>query len=348
MLFLGLTAPLAPIIGRRLGSERALSSALLLLASGLLIRVLPLPGMLYVGTAMAGSAIGLAGTLLPALVKRELPQNADLLTGLYTMALCMGGALGAGLSVPLMQWLGGWQASLVSWALLALATLIVWVRYAPTPYSSKAIGSPSSLPLVTLLSKPLTWQVMLFMGIQSSMAYIVFGWLPTLLIERGYTEATAGLTMAVSILCQLASALCAPWIARLHHDQRPALLLVLICTAMGLACLLAAPLTWRWPGAVLLGLGQGGSFSLALSLLVLRTANERLAGQLSGLVQGGGYTLAALGPFGVGLMLQAGATTEHIAWLLIGLIGICGIFALFAGRQRQLDDHSGHLQVYHR
>ena len=98
----------------------------------------------------------------------------------------------------------------------------------------------------------------------------------------------------------------------------------------------------------MLGLGQGGSFSLALSLLVLRTANERLAGQLSGLVQGGGYTLAALGPFGVGLMLQAGATTEHIAWLLIGLIGICGIFALFAGRQRQLDDHSGHLQVYHR
>ena len=74
VLFLGLTAPLAPIIGRRLGSERALSSALLLLASGLLIRVLPLPGMLYVGTAMAGSAIGLAGTLLPALVKRELPQ----------------------------------------------------------------------------------------------------------------------------------------------------------------------------------------------------------------------------------------------------------------------------------
>ncbi len=106
VLFLGLTAPLAPMIGNRIGSERALSAALLLLASGLLLRVLPFPGLLYLGTAMAGSAIGLAGTLLPALVKRELPQNADLLTGLYTMALCLGGALGAGLSVPLMQWLG--------------------------------------------------------------------------------------------------------------------------------------------------------------------------------------------------------------------------------------------------
>lgn len=78
------------MIGNRIGSERALSAALLLLASGLLLRVLPFPGLLYLGTAMAGSAIGLAGTLLPALVKRELPQNADLLTGLYTMALCLG------------------------------------------------------------------------------------------------------------------------------------------------------------------------------------------------------------------------------------------------------------------
>lgn len=348
VLFLGLTAPLAPMIGRRIGSERALSAALLLLATGLWVRVLPFPGLLYVGTAMAGSAIGLAGTLLPALVKRELPASADLLTGLYTMALCLGGALGAGLSVPFMQWLGDWQASLVSWALLALTTLIVWMRYAPAPNNTSVLQRPAAQPLSALLKQPLTWQVMLFMGIQSSMAYIVFGWLPTLLIARGYTEATAGWTMAVSIMCQLISALSAPWFARLYRDQRPALLLVLLCTALGLVFLLAAPLGWRWPGAVLLGLGQGGSFSLALSLLVLRTANERLAGQLSGLVQGGGYTLAALGPFGVGLLLQAGASTQHIAWLLLGLIGICCGFALLAGRQRQLDDHNGQLQVHHR
>ena len=110
--------------------------------------------------------------------------------------------------------------------------------------------------------------------------------------------------------------------------------------------LLIAPLAWKWPGAVLLGIGQGGSFSLALSLLVLRTANSRLAGQLSGLVQGGGYTLAALGPFGVGLMLQAGAELAHIAWLLILLIIICCGFALLAGRNRQLDDQSGELLVH--
>ena len=186
---------------------------------------------------------------------------------------------------------------------------------------------------------------MLFMGIQSSMAYIVFGWLPTLLIERGYSDAR-WLDDGHSHYVPTGLSTSAPWIARLHRPAPGPTAGIGMCS-LGLV-LLAAPLAWRWPGAVLLGLGQGGSFSLALSLLVLRTANERLAGQLSGLVQGGGYTLAALGPFGVGLMLQAGATTQHIAWLLIGLIGVCCGFAFFAGRKRQLDDQSGQLQVYHR
>lgn len=345
VLFLGLSAPLAPLLAHRLGSERALSGALLLLATGLILRGLPLPGSLFIGSAMAGAAIGISGTLLPALVKRELPESADLLTGLYTMALCFGGALGAGLSVPLMQWLGSWQLSLMSWSLLALVALLLWIVKAPKAEHSEQPAA-SNAPLLHLLRKPLTWHVMLFMGIQSSMAYIVFGWLPTLLVYRGYSEAAAGWTMAISIMCQLGAALAAPWLARLGKDQRPALLLVLFSTALGLWMLLIAPLVWKWPGAALLGIGQGGSFSLALSLLVLRTATSRLAGQLSGLVQGGGYTLAALGPFGVGLMLQAGANIADIAWLLILLIAVCCGFALLAGRRRQLDDQSGELLVH--
>ncbi|PRY63870.1 CP family cyanate transporter-like MFS transporter [Vreelandella songnenensis] len=344
VLFLGLSAPLAPLLAQRLGSERALSAALLLLAAGLILRGLPLPGVLFIGSAMAGGAIGISGTLLPALVKRELPESADLLTGLYTMALCLGGALGAGLSVPLTLWLGSWQASLMSWSLLALLALALWHFQMPNTRTRTLQAAPTGL--FRLLSKPLTWQVMLFMGIQSSMAYIVFGWLPTLLLDRGYDEASAGWTMAVSIMCQLVSALGAPWLARLGRDQRPALLLVLLSTATGLWMLLVAPLAWKWPGAILLGLGQGGSFSLALTLLVLRTSNSRLAGQLSGLVQGGGYVIAALGPFGVGLLLQAGVHADYIAWLLIALVGICCGLALLAGRNHRLDDQDSTLQVH--
>lgn len=344
VLFLGLCAPLAPALANRLGSERALSAALLILAAGLVLRGLPLPGALYIGSILAGGAIGLGGTLLPALVKRELPGSADIVTGLYTMALCLGGALGVGLSVPLATWLGSWQASLMSWALLALLALAFWEISLPKQ-QARSVSSPETSGIIRLLRQPLTWQVMVFMGLQSSMAYVVFGWLPTLLVDRGYNEASAGWTMSISIMCQLGSALAAPWIARLGRDQRPALVLMQLLSASGLALLLIAPLYWKWPGAVLLGLGQGGSFSLALSLLVLRTSSSRLAGQLSGLVQGGGYTLASMGPFVVGLRLQAGASTAQIAWLLITILGVCCGFALFAGRNHRLDEQEGQLIV---
>lgn len=344
VLFLGLSAPLAPLLAKTVGSERALSIALALLTAGLIWRGLPFSGALFIGSALAGSAIGLGGTLLPALVKRELPGSADLVTGLYTMALCMGGAIGAGLSVPLTTWLGSWQASLMSWSLLAAFALLLWHVAAPHPKRANITPLQAS-SLIKMLNKGLTWQIMLFMGLQSSMAYVVFGWLPSLLNDRGYTEAAAGWTMAISIMCQLFAALAAPWLARLGRDQRPALIVVQLITAAGLWILLIGPLGWKWPGAVLLGIGQGGSFSLALTLLVLRTANSHLAGQLSGLVQGGGYTLASLGPFIVGWQLQAGASTTLIAWLLIAVIALCSCFALLAGRNQRLDDVGGKLEV---
>jgi len=343
VLCLGIFAPLAPWLARRVGAENALAAALLLLAGGLLLRGVPVVMALFTGTLMVGAAIGVAGTLLPALVKRELPAGADLMTGVYTMALCLGGALGAGLSIPLADALGSWHAGLASWALLAMIALVAWQCLMPRHAAADSLpGSGGSHR--SLLRQPLAWQVMLFMGTQSSLAYIVFGWLPTLLVARGYSEAAAGWMMGASVMMQLVAALMAPWLARLGRDQRPALLIVLSLVAAGFWLLLQAPAVWRWPGVVLLGLGQGGGFSLALTLIVLRTATSRLAGELSGLVQGGGYTLAAMGPLSVGVMLQFEVGLKTLTLVLMGIIAVSMGFALFAGRNRRLEiDDAGRL-----
>jgi len=47
----------------------------------------------------------------------------------------------------------------------------------------------------------------------------------------------------------------------------------------------------------LLGLGQGASISLALTLFAPRTADAKDAAALSGMAQSVGYLLAAAGPF---------------------------------------------------
>jgi CP family cyanate transporter-like MFS transporter len=336
VLCLGLFAPLAPWLSKHLGPERTLSAALLMLAVGLLLRGIPSPYWLFGGTLLVGAAIGIAGTLLPALVKRELPFGADLMTGVYTMALCLGGALGAGLSVPLANAMGSWHASLASWSVLAALALVTWLMLMPRREMEALIpGAAGSMR--DLLGQPLAWHVMLMMGSQSSLAYIVFGWLPTLLIMRGYPEAEAGWLMATSIMVQLISALSAPWLARLGRDQRPALLTALVATGLGLSLLLVGPMSWRWTGVVLLGLGQGASFSLTLTLIVLRTSSSCLAGKLSGLAQGGGYTLAALGPLSIGILLQLHASLGTLTLMLLGIVGLCIAFAMLAGRNRRLD-----------
>ncbi|NIC06089.1 MFS transporter [Billgrantia bachuensis] len=336
VLCLGIFAPLAPWLAKRVGPEHTLALALGILILGLVLRGVPGVPLLFIGTLLVGAAIGIAGTLLPALVKRELPGGADLMTGVYTMALCLGGALGAGLSIPLANILGGWRFSLISWGLLAGLALLAWMTLMPRTPRSIATP-PAGGSMRELLRQPLAWQVMVLMGSQSSLAYIVFGWLPTLLQARGYSEAEAGWMMGASVMVQLVSALGAPWLARFGRDQRPALLLVLGCVAAGLWLLLQSGENWRWPGVVLLGLGQGGSFSLALTLIVLRTANSRLAGKLSGLAQGGGYTLAAMGPLAVGVLLQLEVSMNVLTLVLLLIVALAAAFALLAGRDLRLD-----------
>ncbi|QFT84877.1 putative transporter YycB [Halomonas sp. THAF12] len=345
VLCLGLFAPSAPWLSRRLGTERTLSLALVILAAGLGLRGLAAPFWLFAGTLLVGAGIGIAGTLLPALVKRELPDSADLMTGVYTMALCLGGALGAGLSIPLAEALGGWAAALTSWAALAVVSLIAWQTLMPTP-TRPPTTTPARGDTGALLRQPLAWQVTLYMGCQSSLAYIVFGWLPALLVERGYDEVEAGWMTGASVMLQLGAALSAPWLARLGRDQRPALMLVLSLTAGGFWTLLQGPTEWRWAGVALLGFGQGGGFSMALSLIVLRTADARLAGKLSGMVQGMGYALASLGPLGVGVMLELDLGLAGITAALLALAAAATVFALLAGRNRRLaSDDAGRLVV---
>ena len=150
--------------------------------------------------------------------------------------------------------------------------------------------------------------------------------------------------MGASIMTQLVSAIAAPWLARMSKDQRPAIMLVLSLTGVGLIMLLLGPAALRWPGAILLGLGQGGSFSLALTLIVLRSGNTKIAGELSALAQGGGYTLAAMGPLVVGLMIDADIGIKGITWVLLSVLTFAASMALLAGRQLRLEfDNTGAL-----
>jgi MFS transporter, CP family, cyanate transporter len=327
---LGIFAPLAAGLAMRIGAERVIAALLLLLGLGTALRGLGTIPALLLGSAMAGASIAIVNVLLPGLVKRDFPERAAAMTGLYTMALCGGAAAGAGLTVPLEQRLGGaWCLALASWSLPAVLAAAIW---APQALATRHGESRSAYRVKGLWSDPLAWQVTLFMGLQSALAYCVFGWLAPILRERGLDPVTAGLVVSVSIVFQTFACLVMPSIAVRGRDQR-AINVGLIVLSVGslLACLLA-PLAGVWIYAALLGVAQGGLISVILTLIILRSPDARVAAHLSGMAQGVGYVLAATGPLLVGYIRAATGDFRACGVLFIVIGIVAAVNGLGAGR----------------
>lgn len=329
VLCLGLFAPLAPALARRLGSERVILGILFTLALAILVRSAMGVAGVFIGSLMAGASIGIIGVLLPGIVKRDFPQHAGTLTGVYTMALCLGAAMAAGATVPLTQHFGdSWALGLGFWMIPALLAMLVWLPQARQGHGLHKV----SYRVRGLWRDRLAWQVTLYMGLQSSLAYIVFGWLPSILIGRGLSPTEAGLVLSGSVIVQLVSSLSAPWLATRGKDQRLAIVIVMLVTLAGLFGCLYAPISGLWGWAVLLGLGQGGTFALALTLIVLRSRDAHVAANLSSMAQGVGYTVASMGPFAVGLVHDLTGGWAAVGWIF-AVLGVGAIvFGLGAGR----------------
>lgn len=327
---LGVFSPLAPWLSQRIGTERALLAAVLLLACGTALRGLPSIPLLFLGTALAGACIAVGNVLLPGLVKRDFPDKAALMTGWYTMALCAGAAGGAGLTLPLERSLdlplGG---ALAIWALPALLAGLLWL---PHVLLDRARTSQPRPQIRSLWQNRLAWQITLFMGLQSALAYCVFGWLVPILRERGLDGVTAGAVVSLSVMVQAGACLVAPHLAVRGRDQR--IINVALC-ALAVAALLGllfAPLWSVWLWAALQGVGQGGLIAVALTVIVLRARDSHVAAQLSGMAQCVGYILAAIGPLLVGLIR---GWTGSFAWsaVLFVLLGAgAAVNGWFAGR----------------
>ncbi|WP_052866172.1 CynX/NimT family MFS transporter [Streptomyces niger] len=344
LVFMGLGSYVAPKLARRWGTETVLFSALVLLCSGIVVRVAPPLVALFVGCALVGGSIALLNVLMPGLIKRDFPDRAAPMTALYTTAMVLGATISAATSVPLENALGGWQGSLVSWGLLAAIAALVWLPQVVIARCGARHGEAAATPKHTvetgpkLNRSPLAWQVTLFMGSQSLIAYVAIAWLPTVFTDHGMAKAQAGLVFAFSTLLQMAGSFVVPVLAGRMRRQR--LLAAGVAALMALACvgLLVAPVAGAWVWATLLGIGQGGALGLALTMMVLRAGDPHTAARLSGMAQTWGYLLAAVGPLALGAVHQVtDGWTLPIVLLLVVCAGLV-LLGLGAGRDRRIGD----------
>jgi MFS transporter, CP family, cyanate transporter len=332
----------APLLARKLGEERVLGLALVLVVAGLGLRCAAPGVMLFPGTVLASCAIALVNVLLPSLIKRRRPDLAGLLIGLYLMMLTAGAVLGAAIAVPVFVAAGGpasggsglaVRVTLVMWALPALAAALIWLpqlrfRTVPAPGEGRGVLAMGKFALA--------WQVMAFMGLQSLSYYAALSWFPTMFRDNGISAGAAGNLLAVMNAGNMISGLIVPLLAHRVRDQRGLAAAAVMLVTAGLVGCAFGPNATIVIFVSLLGLGQGSAFGLSVYLFTARAADGHTAAALSGFAQGGGYLIASAGPLLIGFVHSATRSWTIPVMVLLGLAGGQLAFGLLAGRAKTI------------
>ena len=329
ILAFGVLSPVAPRLARRFGMELVLLASLLVLAAGILLRSAGFVAALFLGSTVLGAAIAVGNVLLPGLVKRDFPEHAGLMTSVYSTAIGVSATLAAGVSLPIAQH-AGWRGSLALWAIPALVAAVVWVpRLRDDRHDDSATYRVGSL-----WRSSLAWQVTLFMGLQSLAYYVTLTWLPEILRADGMSASRAGWMLALAQAVAIVSMFLAPVIAGRRPSQRGVVVVAAALNGAGILGLMTASGSIVW--IILLGLGQGACFSLALTFFALRAPDPEHSAALSGMAQSVGYLFAAFGPALFGVLRDATHAWKVPLALLLVVVVCLLISGLGAARDAQV------------
>lgn len=332
---------------RRFGAERVLFVALVVIAAGTALRLAPGLAPLWIGTVLVGAGAAVGNVLGPALMKREFPGRIALATGAYSTVLTGAAALGSGLAVPIAIAAGDdWRVALSASLPIAVAAVAVWAVLAARRRASSAAdatvahaaAAPPTRPRAlgtrrtSMWGSPIAWWVSAYMGLQSFGFYVTVTWLPAIEQAAGVGETASGVHLMLNQLTGVMAGIALSIAMGRRADQRLAAVGTTVPMLAACVGLLVAPgpLAALW--AMLLGGGQGCALIVALALMGLRTADAHDTSRLSGMAQGVGYGLAAVGPFAAGVLRQVTDSWTPVVLAIAASAVALAIAGLGAGR----------------
>ncbi|MFE5916342.1 CynX/NimT family MFS transporter [Streptomyces sp. NPDC056468] len=335
---------MAPRLARRFGPGAVVCAGMVAITAGLLLR----PYVGSTGGFLAASALALMGiavsnVLMPVIVKRWFPDRVGSMTGLYSMALALGTASAAAVTVPMTEALGGnWQTGLTVWAALAAVAVLPWIPFVRDRGAASAATENHArvaAPQLRITRSRTAWALAVYFGLQATGAYITMGWMAQIFRDAGVHAGTAGLLLALTMVMGVPLAFVIPRLATRLPHQGPIVLALGACGLVGYAGLYLAPVAGAWVWALLLGVSNC-SFPLALTMVGMRARTSAGVAQLSGFAQSTGYLISIPGPLLVGVLYQhSGGWGLPIA-LMAGLMIPQMAVGVLAGRNRTVEEEA--------
>ncbi|MCE0509177.1 MFS transporter [Microbacterium sp. KKR3/1] len=360
---------LTPLFERRFGLERMAVAAITLMALGLLLRGLAIDSTtLLAATAVVFAGVGSGNVLLPPLVKKYFPDRLGIMMTIYSTTMAVSTFLPPLVAVPVADSLG-WRVSLGMWGIVAGIALVPWVALllgnrarADAPMKTEllvpdptdgandvqdavavATGPISTTPanrrhFARLWRLPLAWALALVFGASSTMAYVSFAWMPTMLVDiGGVSPATAGFLLSLFALIGLPCSLLVPILVVRFQATRPLFFVAVAGGLVGLAGLLLVPTVALPLWVSIFGL-TAIMFPLSLVLLSIRARTPESAVALSGFVQSIGYAIAAVFPLLIGLLHETTDGWQIPLLVIAGVLVVVIPAGVVAGRRRTVED----------
>lgn len=331
-LCMGIFALGAPLVMAGIGMVRGIFYALALIAVAVAARALAKDAMvLFIATIAMGIGIAVAQSLIPAFVRQHFAAQRALVTGLYVAAMNAAAAVAAGTAVPLAAAFHAWPAALAAPAIFAVFGLAAWLPVMRRGDRGTRNAGRSLPPLPW--GESMVWLMAVFSGAGSILYYCALAWTAPIYVDLGWTPTHAGLLLTGMTVAQIAGSLVIPALANRRADRRRWLAVSLILLTIGFAGMAAAPLASPWSWAFVIGFGMGGIFPLALTLPIDFARDVEEAGRVTALMLGGGYIIAATGPFALGAIRDyQGSYSAGVASLAVISLAMLGASAWFRSR----------------
>ncbi len=370
---------MAPRLAHRFGPTRVVCAGLVALTAGLLLRPYAggVPGFLA-ASALALMGIAVGNVLMPVIVKHHFPDRVGPMTGLYSMALALGTATAAAITVPLTGALGGsWQLGLAVWAGLAGVAVVPWALFGRAGGAAgrgrgAAAGRPGASAGARAEGRPATRP-----GQPEPRAGTYPESRPGAHAARPaplrITRSRTAWALAVFFGLQATGAyVTMGWMPQIFRDAGvpagTAGLLLAVTMVLGVPLAFVIPrLATRLPhqGPIVVALGVCGlagyaglyvapaagawvwavllgvancAFPLALTMVGMRARTGAGVARLSGFAQSVGYLISIPGPLLIGVLYQA-TGDWHVPLTLMALLLVPQTaVGILAGRNRTVED----------
>lgn len=335
VLCFGLATPAASALLARLGLSHGVLVALGVLLAGIVVRSLGGLPTALAGTVLIGAAITVANVAVPVVIGRELSGHAGAVLGAYTAALNVGSMLTLSLTVPIADAVG-WRLALAAWGVpvVVAAGIWWWATRSLTGGAARPAGAPVDRS-ARWWRRPVVWGLTIAFSGQAFAYYGMTAWLPVLLTDRlGMTASQAGVSASIFQITAIAGAVGVPVLLRWCGGPRVAMAAVCVAWVVLPLGLLLVPSGWAlW--CVFGGAAQGGGITVIFALIVRKARDLAENRRMSALVQGGGYTVAATGPFVVGAVHEAsGGWTAPLLVVLTSIL-VLGVAGLLSSGERR-------------